>query len=63
MTGTPVTSGEFTQTQARLVLECSATYDPDKVRRAALWMLGCMDASGHELALATRALCAAEKAA
>ena len=49
---TPVTSGEFSYSQALMILNNPASYDNAKIRRAAVWMLGCLTATPEEIDLA-----------
>lgn len=53
MTHTNVRPDEFTLSTAQYVLHCRDAHDPDKVRRAALWILGSLMAPPDDVRLAT----------
>lgn len=47
---------EFTLTSARLVLNVRDSYDPAVVRRAAIWMLGSLEADSGDMDIAKAVL-------
>lgn len=56
MTDTPVTSQEFTLTQAQMIVRNPDSYERATVRRAALWMLGSLTAPKPDITAATHLL-------
>lgn len=48
----PVIAREFTLSQARVVLNCRDGRDVAEVRRAAIWMLGSLEADDGDFELA-----------
>jgi hypothetical protein len=54
MNNSPVKAPDFTLSQAQLVIHCRDAYDVDHVKRAAIWMLGCLSAPPDDIRLATQ---------
>lgn len=48
----PVIAREFTLARARLVLNCREDYDVPTIRRAAIWMLGSLEADDGDMEIA-----------